>query len=386
MNSLRIIKGLLTLYRDLLLLCRRESDFYRIKPKTSILILTYRCNSRCKTCTMWQRDHKEEIKKEIDLSGWKTIIDKLADAGVRSTEIFGGNVLLRKDVLIPVLEYLYGKGMAVHLPTNQIGLDDDVARAIVRYVDSVYVSTDGLVDQQDRIRGIEGASSLAEDAIGKLNRYRSELRNHGKSLRMVCNCTVSRFNIDQMHAIVEHAIHKGFDEVHFEYAGEFEKSDIEKSKVMGIVPEPYFVRQDATILADRNGAGQIKENVKDIKKRFKHSNIQISTINIDLLSKENLVQGTSIHKKCYSERNEVTVDPYGNVVICPFINNYAIENLLVLPFNDVWNNIKHRNFRRVQNSNSLPMCRRCILGVQRNPGVLKSLEKIYLTRIQPYLL
>ena len=382
---MRLFKGIRILYSDLRSLLKREVDFYKINPNTSTLFLTYRCNSKCKTCTMWLRPHDEEIRKEIDLDGWRTIIDKISDAGIRTAEIFGGNVLLRKEVLIPVLKCLYDKGMAVHLPTNQIGLDDDVADAIVKYVNTVYISIDGLGDQQDEIRGIAGASNLSEDSIAKLLRHRKENHENNNKLIIVCNYTVSKFNLENMHGIVQYAINKCFDEIHFEYAGEFDRIDVENSKINGIIPEPYYIKQDSSILTDKEGAERIKRNITDIKKTYQNSNITISTLNIDSISVKNMYQGTIPHNKCYVERGEVTIDPYGNMVVCPFINNYSMGNVLISAFKEIWNNERHKYFRKIQNSGALPMCKHCILGVQRNPGVIKSLQRIYLTRIKPVL-
>jgi radical SAM protein with 4Fe4S-binding SPASM domain len=189
-----------------------------------------------------------------------------------------------------------------------------------------------------------------------------------------------------MQDILRYAIEKGFDEIHFEYAGEFDRKDVEKSEIMGIKADPYFIKLDASILADKAGAVAIKKNLADISRNFNQADITISSINIDSLSVKNLYEGTIPHKKCYIERNVATVDPYGNLVACPFINNYHTGNMLTSSFKDIWNNEKHATFRKLQNSGGLPMCRHCILGAQRNPGVMKSLERIYLTRIKPVVL
>lgn len=381
----KIVKGLRVVSRDVRFLVGREIDFRQARPTTSILFLTYRCNSRCKTCSMWRRPQQLEISNELDLPGWLAVVDQLAAAGVRSAEIFGGNALLRKDVLIPLLQRLYEKGMAVHLPTSGIGLDDELAEATVKYVDTVYISTDGLGDQQDEIRGVPGAAGISEDSIAKLLRFRTGKYQACSRLRTVCNCTVSRFNIDHMHGVVRYAIDRGFDEINFEYAGEFEQADVDRSQIMGLTPEPYYIRQEVSILADRPGAEKIKANLADIKRKFSQAPITIGSLNIDTLSVDNLCQGTIPHKKCYIERNVVTVDPYGNLVACPFINNYRLGSLREAAFGAIWNNERHRCFRKTQNSNGLPMCAHCILGAQRNPGVIKSLERIYLNRIKPYL-
>jgi len=84
---MKILNGIIVLYGDLRSLLRREIDFYKVNPKTSTLFLTYRCNSKCKTCSMWQRPQDVEIRNEIGLNEWKSIVGKLADAGIESTKI-----------------------------------------------------------------------------------------------------------------------------------------------------------------------------------------------------------------------------------------------------------------------------------------------------------
>ena len=382
---MKIINGIKTLYGDGVSLFQREVDFYKVRPKASILFLTYRCNSKCKTCTMWKKPQDAEIAKEIGLDEWKRVVNQLQMAGVKNVEVFGGNVLLRKDVLIPLLAYLRQKGLVIHLPTNQIGLDDDIAEAIVRHVSSVYISTDGVDQDQDAIRGIGGASNVGGESITKLLSLRSKLCGSKPGVRLVCNCTVSKFNYRSITKIAKYAEEKGFDEIHFEYAGEFDSVDIKKSKVNGIEPEPFYVKQEESILLNKQQSFEMKNILKDLRHQFKESPLRISTVNIDSLAEKDFWQGTIPHKKCYAERNEVTVDPYGNVVICPFINNYVVGNLLEKPFAEIWNNDRHQIFRASQNRGDLPMCRHCILGVQRNPGIMKSLERIYLTRIRPVI-
>lgn len=357
---------------------KREADFHKIRPRVSTMYITYRCDSRCKTCTMWQRPQKEEKEKEMGFEAWKKVIDKLAAAGIEVVEPFGGNALLRKELLVSVLEYLHNKGIIIHLPTNQIGLDDNVIEAIVKYVDYVYLSNDGLGSEQDLVRGIKGASQIAEETIEKMLRFRKNINGRVNSLRIICNCTVSKYNIGSLEGVAAYALSEGFDEIAFEYAGEFEKSDVEASKIMGMVPNAHYIRQNDSILANEHEAAIIKNSLARIKKKYKNKPIFVQTINIDSLSLKNIYKGTIPHKKCYVERIEVTVDPYGNIVICPFITNYILGNLLDQSFEEIWNNDKHKYFRKAQNNGRLPMCRSCILGVQRNPSFMKSMHRIYL--------
>lgn len=380
MNPLgRVLRFASAIGSDLRALAERELAFRSRKPSVATIFLTYRCNSRCSTCTFWKRPHKEEKEREIGFDGWKIIIDKLHEAGLKKVEVFGGNVLLRKDLLIQVLHYLKQKEFIVHLPTNQIGLDDEVANAIISNVDWIYISTDGVGEYQDSIRGLRGSADRAESSIARLLRLR---RGSGPPPILVCNTTVSRYNVDILEPITEYAERAGFDEIHFEYAGEFSQADVDGSLVDGLKPTPYLVRQDEkSILLDRAGARRLKATLNEIKKRHAGSGLTVKSPNIDILTEEHLHRGTIPHTKCYVESLEATVDPGGNLVACPFIHNYMLGDLVGNEYETIWNNQKHRRFRELQNRGELAMCRHCILGVQRNPGVWTSLRRIYLGRI-----
>ncbi len=85
-----------------------------------------------------------------------------------------------------------------------------------------------------------------------------------------------------------------------------------------------------------------------------------------------------------TEMNQ-TVDPAGNLIACPFINNYMMGNVLDKGLPAVWNNEKHQRFRELQNCGELEMRRHCILGAQRNPGFFTQLKRIYYRRIDDAL-
>ena len=358
----------------------RERRFHSTSPFSATLFLTYRCNSRCVTCTLWTRPHREEIAIEIGIQEWKIVVDRLHDAGITAVEVFGGNVLLRKPLLIEVLHYLKKKGFTIYLPTNQIGLDDAVTEAIISTVDCVLISTDGVGESQDAIRGLRGSAELAENAIARFRR----LRTSGEPPpRLVCFTTVSRLNADGLGEIADYAYNAGFDEIHFDYACEHTPEHIAHSVIDGLHPTPFYLQQSGeSILLNAKEARNIKSTLSAIRQRFQSTSFSVRTINIDVLSEAQLVTGQYPVSKCRIERIDVTVDPYGNLVACPFINNYVLGNIVDNDFNTVWNNARHRRFREVQNAGELEMCRHCMLAAERNRGVGTSLKRMYIERIR----
>jgi MoaA/NifB/PqqE/SkfB family radical SAM enzyme len=118
-SSLQMIaslKGEIKHYR------KRERGYWTLHPANLLLFVTYRCTSRCKTCTMWQRPVTDS---ELTLKEWQRLIDDAAPYGIDNVELFGGDALLRKDVTVPLAGYISQKGIQPDLSTNCNLLDSE---------------------------------------------------------------------------------------------------------------------------------------------------------------------------------------------------------------------------------------------------------------------
>ena len=377
MNANRLKRYTKSLLYEVKTAITREIGSYTIAPHSSVVFLTYRCTSRCKTCSMWRRG--SDKAKELDLKGWKRVLDVLADNGVRIVEFFGGDVLLRKDILIPLIRHAKERGYYVHIPFNCNLMDEKTAREVVEAgTDIVYLSMDGVDDAQGYIRGVDGSFNKIKRSIGY---FRAARKNDSKPW-LICNTTVSKYNVDIVDKVASTAARLGFDENDFEYVGEFTEEQISNSMIEDLRPTPYYVRQDDSSLVNKAQALTLKNTLRKLKAKYRNSGLLINAINIDLLSRRNLYEGTVPYKKCYTERNTVTVDPYGNVVACCFVNNYILGNLVKEDFKDIWNNAAHKKFRQYQVSGKLEICRYCILCVERNHSFLGRMKRIWLKHIR----
>ncbi|MHC4121171.1 MAG: radical SAM protein [Planctomycetota bacterium] len=356
--------------QDVLSPLKRETDYYRIKPGVATMFLTYRCTSKCKSCTAWKRDVATEA--EVGLTDWCGISDSLSAAGVRNAELFGGDVFLRNDIVMPLIRHLKKNGFTVYIPTNANLIDKDIAAGLAKErVDVMYFSVDGVESVQDAVRGVQGSFRKVVRAVDLLKRLRTTTRTP----RLICNTTVSNLNADKLFEIAQFASEVGFDAIYYEYVGEMTAEHIEKSRIGALTPTPFYVRQKESLLLNKDQAVELKSELERIKRSFADSALSVNSINIDTLSVENLFNGTIPNKRCYVARREVTIDPYGNVIACPVINNYIHGNLLEQNLSDVWNNKRHRIFREYQNSGRINLCGHCILGVQRNHSLLTAWKR-----------
>lgn len=321
---------------------------------------------------MWQRKANQD---ELTLSEYKKLIDTASENGIENVELFGGDALLRKDILIPLIAYIKKSGIpGIYLATNCNLLDEDTAKALVEAgIDVFFVSLDAIGELHDRIRGVPGTFDRVKRGLG----YLIKAKNGRQCPKVIVNTTVSSLNIDEFEKIVPFAREMGADEVAFEYIGEFHPRAIARSKIDGIEPQPYFIPQGESLLLNKEQARLLKKKLREIKITAKNTKIRAYTRNIDILSVEDLSGGVFPHKRCYVCRYLISVDPQGNVIPCLFFNNYALGNIRRESISKIWNNARHRSFIKNVDKNRIAICKHCALSAERNPSFFQDIKKGY---------
>lgn len=86
--------------------------------------LTYRCNERCVHCYLDHHDHGEMTTAEI-----KRLLEEMADAGVLTLTLSGGEIFLRKD-FFEIIEHARQLTFCVKLKTNALLIGEREARRL----------------------------------------------------------------------------------------------------------------------------------------------------------------------------------------------------------------------------------------------------------------
>lgn len=112
------------------------------------VITTYRCNSKCSMCYVWQNPTLP--KEEISLA----TLDKIPH-GIDYLNLTGGEPTLRED-LMEIVDMLYPRAMQLEISTN--GLHAERLEPIVKKYPCIKIrfSLEGLGETNDRIRGERG--------------------------------------------------------------------------------------------------------------------------------------------------------------------------------------------------------------------------------------
>jgi MoaA/NifB/PqqE/SkfB family radical SAM enzyme len=171
-------------------------------PMNLTISVSYRCNSRCKTCNVWQRPNDDFTLEEYE----KTFESIGRDAYWFTFS--GGEPTLRKD-LPEIIEaaYRHCRPGIINIPTNGIQ-DKAIPARVERILQAapksdviVNLSLDGIGEKHDVVRGVKGNFKRAMSTYAALKDLKSRYRNFTLGVHTV----ISNFNVDdfeQIHAYV----------------------------------------------------------------------------------------------------------------------------------------------------------------------------------------
>ena len=187
-------------------LAHARQDLARGRPRLPYkleLFVTWRCASRCQTCSIWRRP----AGAELDVETWRRIV---ASVGPRLLwlSLTGGECSLRDDLdeLLVATTRAAPALLYVNLSSNGLHperLERHLSRALpkLRAPLTVTLSLDGLGARHDALRGVSGAYARVLESAARLGRLRA--RHPG--LAFAPQVTLSAANLDQWPALARHA-------------------------------------------------------------------------------------------------------------------------------------------------------------------------------------
>jgi MoaA/NifB/PqqE/SkfB family radical SAM enzyme len=172
----------------------------KMLPFSIVISVSFRCNSRCRTCEVWRKPSDDMTVEE-----WRKVFANLGHAPFYLT-FTGGEPFLRSDVheLVIAGVELCRPGV-VTIPTNGLltkrTLDrvDQICTAAQTSQIGINLSLDGIGEEHDEIRGVPGNWDRAMETWQGLKKLQAKHKNLVLSVHTV----VSKFNADRIRAIIE---------------------------------------------------------------------------------------------------------------------------------------------------------------------------------------
>lgn len=233
-----------------------RSNFGRLDlPYKLTFAITYRCQSRCLTCNIWQM----RPNNELTLDEIRSFVQK--NPHFKWISITGGEPFLRSDI-VDIVKAFYenSKGLyIITMPTNSLCDTKTEAERIERILQtgipklSITLSLDGYREMHDKIRGIPGNY----DKVIRLCKELSELKKRYKNLFFEFGYTMSRYN--------QGGLEKTYEEVKKELPG-ITRNDFHLN--LGQISDMYYKNSAEDIKANNEAVAQeIAEFIS--KRRFK---------------------------------------------------------------------------------------------------------------------
>ncbi|MEA3336834.1 MAG: radical SAM protein [Chloroflexota bacterium] len=170
----------------------RRFGWPRMYPFSVVISISYRCNSRCRTCDVWQKPNDD-----LTLEEWDQVFRKLGRSPVYLT-FTGGEPFLRQDLDQMVISgYLHTRPGYITIPTNGLLTDrilaqtENICRQCSNAQIGLNLSLDAIGDMHDDIRGVPGNWQRSMETWQRLKALQERFSN----LVLTVHTVVSRFNI-----------------------------------------------------------------------------------------------------------------------------------------------------------------------------------------------
>jgi radical SAM protein with 4Fe4S-binding SPASM domain len=343
-------------------------DGKALNPLSVVLLLTYRCNLRCKMCFYYNEAEKSNTEslihrrksEELTIEQIKKLIDDISKMNVKVLTLHGGEPLVYAGVF-EISKYAASKGLLVNFITNGFLLNEKIIDQIIdARINSITISMDGPEYIHDKVRGMKGAFKKIMEGILILR----DKEREGKSIpKLSISTYISAMNQDAVIELCEIIKTTGIKDWNIGLVTyNSEKLSAATKKILGIGGSKG--QGDLSNLPDEIVAlnpGKMLELRERLKKENVNAGLQITFPSQDAIKKYS-DPGFNEINYCLYPWARIIVSPYGEVFPCIPLSMVSAEmgNIKEESIEKIWNGEKYREFRKKLRKNRLlPICSKC---------------------------
>lgn len=296
-----------------------KNKFKLDRPRVLVYPVTYRCNSRCKMCNIWDLDPGPEISA-ADLNN--VLNDKFLSHSIEFINITGGECFLRKDIC-ELIELFVKK--CPNLITVGFASNGFATKTILRAIDrliaitlpsniylSIGLSFDGLEHVHDDVRGVAGGFSRMIETLKKLRQLE---KIYWPKFAVGVGTNINAITIDHL-------------DLTYKY---FTENNIRASFTPVVTSDLYFQN------VDNNDTFGLTSDMREKAYRF-----------FCKLKKEKYIdnfyfkfaKGWLLEGKrsvgCIFQTSGIFLAPNGDLYPCMMFQEFKMGNLLETRFSDIW--------------------------------------------------
>ncbi len=320
-------------------LCKRTSY-----PVTVNMLITRRCNFRCKMCSFFGTEDKHD--RELDLKDIKSFIRKLS---VEKPIVFlgGGEPFVREDIYDVIAE-IKNNGLKCIVSTNGYALNFQKLRNVD--IDCLIVSLYGPGAIHNQITAVPDAYSVVMNNLEKLIHF-------ANIKRLLVSITLMPENILYLEALIDELLSMGVEVVKLENLNymtldEYQNKDYLSS---GFDFTPF------TLIRNKDYTENEISALWDITKRLisKHKNRVFLKPNLRKGDFYSWYCGLPSKRRCHFIKHSLFISCEGEILPCQFLRNSKLGNIKEDDIKYLWGSDKYEALRRLVKDCNLDVCKRC---------------------------
>lgn len=332
-------------------------------PQSASLTLTNHCNLRCRMCGQWSdegyiRCNTGVLKNEMSLADWKRVVDQLADHGLPSLLLRGGETFMFPGI-VELLEYIHDKGMYISIDTNGTLLEryaEDVVRIGNMHLT---ISVDGPEPVHDAVRGVAGTFQKVRAGVARLAEL--EARSENKISRSIC-FTISQYNYRHLGLMPEVARSLGLTSIaivpYYYFPESVGRQYEEELNRLGCTAYSWagFHHEDSGV------------DFEEFRRQFRQYQATLGEVYsypYMALDEEGYrawfadTQTPVGPRHCLNVEKLIDIQPDGSANFCVDFVDYSFGNVKEASIEALWNGEKAERFRQYRREKPLAVCGRC---------------------------
>ena len=291
-----------------------------VKPMKMTVASTFKCNHRCKICSIWNiyKEAPEKLKEELTRDDFQSIFRQMSDSLI-FLDWGGGEPFLRED-MCDILQD--AASICPHVSSFVITTNGLLTKRIIEYVTilaeklphiqiAIGVSLDGDKEMHETIRGLPEAYDHAVDTISQLQALSRRFSNVIVKLSYtLCAYNAGRFRSFHEDVLKPMNLQVGDVGFNLEHSGNLFQTESDGEGTVGHVSEIDFrqgVKEDIEYITE-----QTRKEKLPLTQRLKsfYWSLFLEKIPAYLENPKKMVI------PCKAARNSLYLDPYGNFYPC----------------------------------------------------------------------
>ena len=310
----------------------RHFDKAMVAPDMLQVMLTAKCNVRCKICEVW----KQQFESELTTDQVKSLLDQAIGMGVKTVYFTGGEALLRPDIL-ELVNYAARPGIITTVNTNGSLITEELAEKIVlSKISNLTFSIDSATPEvHNAIRG-KGVFEKATRGIELINGFRKKFHrtdreeNPQDRLYIGMVSVIMKNNIDKLLQLVDLAKNLGCCYLAFQ-----------PLIYNGSLLENYDFKSE--FLVDENDIYKLENSFRElssIKQKMLSEGFHLDFMPEKTI--QHFKRGRKVNT-CFAGFSRIFVNPQGDISFVCFESFGNIKSDLL---NDVWYGQKANAIRK----------------------------------------